>query len=394
MRSWPICTALLPLVALALEAPTIGIEAAATQDSVIIELAWTPVPEAGLYRLHGRLQVDAPDSLLLETAGRQARLAFAAGMPRAAAFRVVAVAETLAGFVRVPAGTFVMGRVGWAGPEHLVTLTHPFQLGRHEITNAQYLEALNWALAQGRLEIDQSVVRQYGVGLLAIGGAYEGSCEIVYDGEGFSLQAGVEFDDDSGPGFAYPDGYDPAEHPVTAVSWYGAACYCDWRSEMEGLPPYYAGDWEPTTNPYQAEGYRLPTEAEWERAARFDDGRFHPWGAESPDCDLANHRPDFIGPYCVGWTAPVGSLLAGASELGLTDLCGNAMEWCHDWFAFYTSEAQVDPAGGGGNPGWGRVQRGGAWFSFGTSTNAIVRSQQSPTLVAFGTGFRACRLAN
>jgi formylglycine-generating enzyme required for sulfatase activity len=145
--------------------------------------------------------------------------------------------------VRIPAGQFIMGQANVATPEHTVTLTHDFLLGRTEVTNAQFLEALNWAKAQGLVSVVGDFVKQYDVNLLRLNDSVFDYLEIRYNPgtQQFYLHAGTYDGGSTGPGEAYPEGYDPANHPVKHVSWYGAACYCDWRSLMENLPPYYCG---------------------------------------------------------------------------------------------------------------------------------------------------------
>jgi formylglycine-generating enzyme required for sulfatase activity len=294
--------------------------------------------------------------------------------------------------VLIPAGQFMMGQVGVATPEHSVTLTNDFLLGRTEVTNGQYVEALNWAQAQGLVSVVGVNVRQYNVDLLRIDQSGYDYHEIRYNAgtQQFYLQAGTYDGGNWGPGYAYPGGsYDPANHPVKYVTWYGAACYCDWLSQMNGLPAYYNGNWEQIpspNNPYTAMGYRLPTEAEWEFAAQHDDERSYPWGSASPTCTLANYLPSG---YCVGWTSPVGNHPAGAGSLDLQDMAGNVWEWNNDWYAAYSSSPQSDPAGP--DSGSGRILRGGGWATGAVYLPCAYRNVSNPLYAYNYYGFRLCR---
>jgi formylglycine-generating enzyme required for sulfatase activity len=296
--------------------------------------------------------------------------------------------------VLIPAGQFMMGQAGVATPEHEVTLTNDFLLGRTEVTNQQYLEALQWAYdhpAQTGVSATASTVTAYGVELLDLDAT--NYCEIAFNTgtQQFYLVARTYNQGTWGPGFAYPGGsYDPGTHPVKEVSWYGAACYCDWRSQMENLPLYYEGQWNQIPsprNPYAAEGYRLPTEAEWEFAAQYDDERSYPWGNATPTCTLANYRPSGL---CVGWTSPVGAHLSGASALGLQDMAGNLWEWCNDWHTSHSSSPQNNPAGP--NSGSIRVLRGGCWYTDASYLACAFRTGNPPSYTSYlSGGFRLCR---
>lgn len=289
----------------------------------------------------------------------------------------------------VPNGTFMMGSDSNLWPEeqprHHVTLTHDFYLGACEITNEEYRTAVQWAYEQGLVTVSnlygEPHVVGYGHGLLEMEWPF---CEISFIDSLFTL-TGVAFGDYTGQSSTI--------HPVKYVSWYGAACYCDWLSEMEGLPPFYQGEWDQTEehNPYLSEGYRLPTEAEREYVAQYNDDRRYPWGDTCPNCEYANYHT--LGD-CVGWTAPVDSYPRGASQLGLMNMGGNLGEWVGDWYGTYSSEPQTDPLGFPNNEHGGRVGRGGSWHGSSEGMLCGHRGESGPQETSDTIGFRVCRTAN
>jgi formylglycine-generating enzyme required for sulfatase activity len=131
--------------------------------------------------------------------------------------------------------------------------------------------------------------------------------------------------------FADDPDFDGEDQPVVAADWNHAQTYCEWV------------------------GARMPTEAEWEYAARGPEGQVYPWGNDF-DASLGNFAGTGDG---YEYTAPVGSFPDGASWVGALDLSGNVWEWVSDWFGPYAAEQQVNPTG----PDWGDrgVLRGGSW---------------------------------
>jgi formylglycine-generating enzyme required for sulfatase activity len=172
--------------------------------------------------------------------------------------------------------------------------------------------------------------------------------------------------------------------PVVLVSWYDAVSYCNWRSEAEGLQAVYTVSGTTVSADWRANGYRLPTEAEWEYAAR---------GGSVSEDSMSYTGASEPGPVAwyignsSGKTHPVG--LKEPNSLDLYDMCGNVREWCWDWFSEkYKSASVNDPTG---EPsGEIRVVRGGSWMNdFGLRSSD--RGALRPGEGANDAGFRIAR---
>jgi len=252
--------------------------------------------------------------------------------------------------VVIPAGSFEMGDSFGEGydderPVHTV-FVGAFIMDRYEVMKALWDEVASWAAAHG-----------YDVG--------------PGDGDGKA-----------------------SDHPVYNVTWYEAVKWANARNEKEGLEPCYTvsgsvyrtGESTPNCN-WSANGYRLPTEAEWEKAAR---GEAAGWRTPWSDIDEIDASRANYGNY-YGGTTPVGNF--APNGVGLYDMAGNVWEWCWDWYGetSYASSPGSDPRGPAS--GTGRVLRGGSWCVYANGCRVANRGNYWPDYELGNLGFRLVRIA-
>ncbi len=182
-----------------------------------------------------------------------------------------------------------------------------------------------------------------------------------------------------------PSRFKGTNRPVERVSWYDAVEYCNKLSQREGLTPVYRINGKSVTANWNADGYRLPTEAEWEYAARGGSSSRGYKYAGSDNVGRAGWYDDNSGDK----THPVGG--KSPNELGIYDMSGNVWEWCWDWKGAYSSGSQTNPKGPGS--GSGRVLRGGSWVDSARYLRSAYRSSGSPGISHDSIGFRLVRPA-
>lgn len=284
-------------------------------------------------------------------------------------------------FVHVPAGTYQMGsptdELGRAADErrHQVTLTHAFYAQITEVTNRQYADLAQWAYEEGYVAVSGvTLTDRVGGGSFYLKqlGSLE---EIAFDRGAFSTSR--------------PD------DPVKYLNWYGAAAYCDWLNLQQGLPlSYNHRTWECNGgDPYNAEGYRLPTEAEWEYACRAGTTTALTSGPLVEfDCLPLDPNLDLVAWYCGNARASTNAVRTKAPNAwGLYDVHGNNWEWCNDWYGPYPTTAAADPVGPA--QGTERVLRGGSWTYDALHCRVAYRGTRQPNWAYDDFGMRVVRTA-
>lgn len=294
----------------------------------------------------------------------------------------------------VPGGKFYMGasnsyyisHPSKEDPVHEVDITE-FKIEEFEVSNGQMCRVMQWAYDNGHVSASASTLVNNDGDQQTLIGMANYACDIKFADGRFFTEKGR-------------DGF-----PCSVATWYGAAAYCNYKSLMEGLQPCIAfADW---TLDITKNGYRLPTEAEWEKAARGGlVANWFPWPSASGtyesniDGSKANyfhsggifdHEVSVCGYYNGGQTPDGIDMKNG---YGLYDMAGNLDEWCWDWYdnEYYQTSPASDPEGPPKGFLTSKVVRGGRWGDPTHMLRCAYRDDSILTSTAFrGTGFRCVK---
>jgi formylglycine-generating enzyme required for sulfatase activity len=315
--------------------------------------------------------------------------------------------------VPIPGGTFVMGDARQEGapnesPPHRVTLG-AYLLGATEITVAQFAHFVSEtgyrtsAEAEVNRAAQDSLMRTAGETPDLTPAQRRALLDqtLLYGGCGWWNPEKRSFEYDEHFSWRHPGFEQTDDHPAVCLSWDDAASYANWVSRTEGLAVAYDveshalldANGHPTTDVHAVVGYRLPTEAEWEYAAREGgkDVRFGN-GLDKADestaaFDASNGTFPYLTPGSIRTaTMPVASYPPNA--LGLFDMAGNAWEWASDLLSPYAAKAVIDPYAESGN---GRVVRGGRWGGSAEELRATKRLSWQANNRCNASGFRLAR---
>jgi sulfatase modifying factor 1 len=337
------------------------------------EVAWERTKSMNTLKEYERFVEQYPRSLYKDIA-----------LHRIAEFKSPSPSPVPNHLVRIEGGEFEMGDTFGDGesdekPLHTVKV-NTFYLGRNEVSLGEFRQFINATMYP--TDADKKGKSR----------VYNSSANKWEDKDGVNWRCDVE-------GEVRPGSED--NHPVIHVSWNDAIAYCNWRSQQEGLKPVYRtkkkrgviADWN-------ANGYRLPTEAEWEYAARSRGKAYkYAWGNEDPNGNIAdetrlpnnkvwtNRWEGYHDGYA--YTSPVGSFPQG--DLGLNDMTGNVWEWCWDWYgsSYYKDSPKDNPRGP--ETGFSRVLRGGSWGNPPAYVRVAYRGNGAPTYSGSLIGFRLSR---
>ena len=344
------------------------------------EVTWT-YPTNGVYEYRMEWSADLAQGLWCDLESGLRGIAPTGGTMRATVpmfYRVKALSSEPTNMVYVPAGWFNMGNCMGAddGGDNEIPV-HPvyvgsFYMDKYEVSSNTWTEIYNWALTNGY-------------------------------------------------SFSNPGSGKGTDQPIQDINWYDCVKWANARSERDSLTPCYytssttttvyrTGEINPLPNGsvrWNADGYRLPTEAEWEKAARGGSSGYRfPWADDtishgratysasdvfSYDLSSGGYNPAYTnGP--IPYTSPVGSF--AANGFGLYDMAGNVQEWCWDRYGgdYYETSPEVNPAGPGAT--LNRVVRGGGWIGSANPCRVSNRSFFWPSDKLNYVGFRLVRTAS